>query len=169
MKNTRRQKLYTAIKTKAPVPKTQASTVCNEAHSAVLELRLSIGHTTKSYSSINTEIVYIVVDGFLVHLSHSKTKPKYRLGSDFCENWSINAVVIQTLQVPVSKEKTNSDCKNLFVRNKSFLFHMDKSSSALIAPSPKSTAGHQDEVMDYSSKRSSLTSTEGKKPQTLSI
>lgn len=76
---------------------------------------------------------------------------------------------IQTLEVPVSKEETNSNCKNLFVRNKSFLFHMDKSSSALAAPSPKSAAGHQDEVMNYSSKRSSLTSTEGKKTQTLSV
>lgn len=38
---------------------------------------------------------------------------------------------ILTLQVQVSKEKTNSGCRNLFVRNKSFLFHMDGSSNAL--------------------------------------
>lgn len=70
---------------------------------------------------------------------------------------------ILTLQVPVSKEETNSNCRNLFVRNKSFLFHMDGSSSALTALSPKSAAGHQDKVMDYSSKHSSPTSTEGEK------
>lgn len=73
---------------------------------------------------------------------------------------------ILTLQVPASKEDTNSNCRNLFVRNKSFLFHMDGSSSALTALSPKSAAGHQDKVMDYSSKHSSPMSTEGKKKPT---
>lgn len=73
---------------------------------------------------------------------------------------------ILTLRVPVSKEKTDSDCRNLFVRNKSFLFHMDGSSIALAVLSPKSVAGHQEKVMDYSSKCSSSASAEGKKKKT---
>lgn len=40
---------------------------------------------------------------------------------------------ILTLQVQVSTEKTNSGRRNLFVRNKSFLFHMDESSNALLS------------------------------------
>lgn len=78
--NTSQRILYTVIKPKAPVPKIQASTIWNKSLS---ELTLSIGHMTQWDSNIRTEMVYSIAGVFLVHQSHSKTKPNQRTGKAF--------------------------------------------------------------------------------------